>query len=48
MKEDPNLGFSLADIGEVAGRDKSSVSRRLGKRGARNVVTIDDGAPIDG
>ena len=48
MKEDPNLGFSLADIGEVAGRDKSSVSRRLGKGGARNVVPIDDGAPIDG
>ena len=31
MKADPILGFSLADIGEVAGRDKSTVSRQLGR-----------------
>ena len=31
MKDDPELGFSLADIGEVAGRDKSTVSRQLGR-----------------
>ncbi len=33
MKDDPNLDYSLADIGEVAGRDKSTVSRQLGKHG---------------
>ena len=31
MKEDSTLGFSLSDIGEVAGRDKSTVSRQLGR-----------------
>jgi SpoVK/Ycf46/Vps4 family AAA+-type ATPase len=31
MKNDPDLNFSLADIGEVAGKDKSTVSRQLGK-----------------
>jgi SpoVK/Ycf46/Vps4 family AAA+-type ATPase len=31
MKSDPDLNFSLADIGEVAGRDKSTVSRQMGK-----------------
>ena len=31
MKDDPDLGFSLADIGEVAGLDKSTVSRQLGR-----------------
>jgi hypothetical protein len=35
MKDDPELGFSLTDIGEVAGRDKSTVSRQLGKLGDR-------------
>jgi hypothetical protein len=34
MRDDPNLRYSLADIGEVAGRDKSTVSRQLGRRGA--------------
>ncbi len=33
MKDDPELSFSLADIGEVAGRDKSTISRQLGKLG---------------
>jgi hypothetical protein len=36
MKDDPNLGYSLADIGEVAGRNKSTVSRQLGKRGTHS------------
>lgn len=31
MKSDPDLNFSLADIGEVSGRDKSTVSRQIGK-----------------
>jgi SpoVK/Ycf46/Vps4 family AAA+-type ATPase len=31
MRDDPVLGFSLTDIGEVAGRDKSTVSRQLAK-----------------
>lgn len=32
MRDDPILGFSMSDIGEVAGRDKSTVSRQLGKQ----------------
>ena len=32
MKDDAELGFSVTDIGEVSGRDKSTVSRQLGKR----------------
>ncbi len=35
MRDDPILGFSMSDIGEVAGRDKSTVSRQLGKQAAR-------------
>lgn len=31
MREDPALGFSMTDIGEIAGKDKSTVSRQLGK-----------------
>lgn len=31
MRDDPALAFSLADIGEVAGKDKSTVSRQLGR-----------------
>jgi len=31
MKSDPDLNFSLTDIGEVAGRDKSTVSRQIGR-----------------
>ena len=41
MRQDPDLGFSLSDIGEVAGRDKSSVSRQLGKRRARRAKLSD-------
>ena len=36
IRDDSELGFSLADIGEVAGRDKSTVSRQLGKLGERH------------
>jgi hypothetical protein len=31
MRDDPVLGFSMTDIGEIAGKDKSTVSRQLGK-----------------
>jgi hypothetical protein len=31
MRDDPDLGFSMADIGEIAGRDKSTVSRQIGR-----------------
>ena len=31
MRGDPILGFSMADIGEIAGKDKSTVSRQLGR-----------------
>lgn len=31
MRDDPILGFSMADIGEIAGKDKSTVSRQIGK-----------------
>lgn len=31
MRADPVLGFSMTDIGEIAGKDKSTVSRQLGK-----------------
>lgn len=31
MRDDPILGFSMADIGEIAGKDKSTVSRQLAK-----------------
>lgn len=31
MRDDPILSFSMADIGEIAGKDKSTVSRQLGR-----------------
>jgi SpoVK/Ycf46/Vps4 family AAA+-type ATPase len=31
MRDDPLLGFSMTDIGEIAGKDKSTVSRQLGR-----------------
>ena len=31
MRNDPILNFSMADIGEIAGKDKSTVSRQLGR-----------------
>lgn len=36
MKDAPELHFTLSDIGEVAGRDKSTVSRAIGKRSGRS------------
>ena len=32
MRDDPILNFSMADIGEISGRDKSTISRQLGKQ----------------
>jgi hypothetical protein len=32
MHDDPALGFSMADIGDIAGKDKSTVSRWLGRQ----------------
>jgi hypothetical protein len=32
IHDDPTLAFSMADIGEIAGKDKSTVSRQLGRR----------------
>jgi len=40
MRDDPILGFSMADIGEIAGRDKSTVSRQLGRQAGKSA---DDG-----
>lgn len=40
MRDDPILAFSMSDIGEIAGRDKSTVSRQLGKAAKAG----DDGA----
>ena len=31
LRQDPELGFTVAEIGEVAGKDKSTVSRALSK-----------------
>lgn len=35
MRDDPDLGFSMADIGEISGRDKSTVSRQLGRQAVK-------------
>ncbi|MDB5550152.1 MAG: ATPase, partial [Rhizobium sp.] len=35
MRDDPILAFSMADIGEIAGRDKSTVSRQLGRQASK-------------
>ncbi|MFT9094225.1 MAG: ATP-binding protein, partial [Gluconobacter cerinus] len=32
MRDDPIQGFSMADIGDIAGKDKSTVSRWLGRQ----------------
>ena len=49
MKEAPELNFTMADIGEVAGRDKSTVSRAIGKRSSRfespQTGKVTDGQP---
>jgi len=36
MRDDPDLHFSMADIGEIAGRDKSTVSRQLGRQASKS------------
>jgi hypothetical protein len=36
MRDDPVLGFSMADIGAIAGRDKSTVSRQIGRQAAKS------------
>lgn len=46
MRDDPELCFSLADIGEVAGKDKSTISRTLGRRDARE--SEGEGVAADG
>lgn len=43
MRDDPSLGFSMSDIGDVAGRDKSTVSRQLGRQMAQGVEEPGDG-----
>lgn len=35
MRDDPVLAFTMADIGEIAGRDKSTVSRQLGRQSSK-------------
>lgn len=44
MRDDPDLGFSMADIGEISGKDKSTVSRQLG----RHSVKITDDQVLNG
>jgi hypothetical protein len=41
MKEDPQLGFSLEDIGQIAGRDKSTILRQI-----KNADKDDEGGTI--
>ena len=36
LRQDPELGFTIAEIGEVAGKDKSTVSRALSKLEGRD------------
>ena len=46
MRDDRQLGFSVSDIGDVAGKHKSTVSRRLGRHGTRDAgkeEAVDDG-----
>jgi SpoVK/Ycf46/Vps4 family AAA+-type ATPase len=43
MRNDPILGFSMADIGEIAGKDKSTVSRQLGRVAKAGEVEVTNG-----
>lgn len=43
LHDDKELGFSLADIGAVSGRDKSTVSRQLGGATGRKKGEVADG-----
>lgn len=36
MHEDPALAFSMGDIGDIAGKDKSTISRWLGRQGGKS------------
>ncbi|NKK87526.1 MULTISPECIES: AAA family ATPase [Rhizobium] len=36
MRADPVLEFTMADIGDIAGKDKSTVSRQLGRSAAKS------------
>ena len=43
MRDDPKLGFSMTDIGQIAGRDKSTVSRQLGRAARAGEGEVDNG-----
>lgn len=43
MRDDPKLGFSMSDIGEIAGKDKSTVSRRLGRAPRAQEIEVGNG-----
>lgn len=43
MRDDPILAFSMADIGEIAGRDKSTVSRQLGRQASKVEGGVNNG-----
>ncbi|RWM12903.1 MAG: AAA family ATPase [Mesorhizobium sp.] len=43
MRNDPILGFSMTDIGEIAGKDKSTVSRQLGRQVSRSTDEVSNG-----
>jgi len=43
MRDDPILAFSMADIGEIAGRDKSTVSRQLGRQASKVDGAVNNG-----
>lgn len=43
MRDDPILAFSMADIGEIAGRDKSTVSRQLGRQSSKADAGVNHG-----
>lgn len=43
MRDDPNLGFSMTDIGEIAGKDKSTVSRQLGRSARAEEIEVGNG-----
>jgi SpoVK/Ycf46/Vps4 family AAA+-type ATPase len=36
MRDDPILNFSMTDIGDIAGKNKSTVSRQIGRETAQN------------
>ncbi|RUW30933.1 ATP-binding protein [Mesorhizobium sp. M1E.F.Ca.ET.041.01.1.1] len=43
MRNDPILDFSMTDIGEIAGKDKSTVSRQLGRQVGRSTDEVSNG-----